>query len=75
MSEQIAGRSGFTPAYLDRVGSSFTDFLGATAPDLLPGRRATPAGPLGDLAPHGTTIVSAVRHKTWWTASAPAASR
>ncbi|MEI4271296.1 proteasome subunit beta [Klenkia sp. LSe6-5] len=59
MSEQIAGRSGFTPAYLDRVGSSFTDFLGATAPDLLPGRRSAPAAPVGDLAPHGTTIVAA----------------
>ncbi|SDO04981.1 proteasome beta subunit [Klenkia soli] len=59
MSEQIAGRSGFTPAYLDRVGSSFTDFLGATAPDLLPGRRPVPAVPMGEMAPHGTTIVAA----------------
>ncbi len=59
MSDQIAGRSGFTPAYLDRVGSSFTDFLGRTAPDLLPGRRPVPAVPLGELAPHGTTIVAA----------------
>ncbi|GHE07374.1 proteasome subunit beta [Klenkia taihuensis] len=59
MSEQIAGRSGFTPAYLDRVGSSFTDFLGATAPDLLPGRRPVPAVSAADLAPHGTTIVAA----------------
>ncbi len=59
MSEQIAGRSGFTPAYLDRVGSSFTDFLGTTAPDLLPGRRPVPAVSAADLAPHGTTIVSA----------------
>ncbi|SCX54892.1 proteasome beta subunit [Klenkia marina] len=59
MSEQIAGRSGFTPAYLDRVGSSFTDFLGVTAPDLLPGRRTAPTTPVGDLAPHGTTIVAA----------------
>jgi proteasome beta subunit len=52
------GRGGFTPAYLDRVGSSFTDFLGTTAPDLLPGRRPLPPVPVGDLAPHGTTIVS-----------------
>jgi len=59
VSEQIAGRSGFTPAYLDRVGSSFTDFLGATAPDLLPGRRPLPAVSAADLAPHGTTIVAA----------------
>jgi proteasome beta subunit len=41
------------------VGSSFTDFLAATAPDLLPGRRPLPQLPAGDLAPHGTTIVAA----------------
>jgi proteasome beta subunit len=52
------GRSGFPPAYLDRVGSSFTDFLAATAPDLLPARRPVPSVPVGELAPHGTTIVS-----------------
>lgn len=39
--------------------SSFADFLGAEAPDLLPSRRAVPAGDAGDLAPHGTTIVAA----------------
>jgi proteasome beta subunit len=59
VSDQIAGRSGFTPAYLDRVGSSFTDFLGTVAPDLLPGRRPVPAVPMGDMTPHGTTIVAA----------------
>ncbi|MGY1747879.1 proteasome subunit beta [Modestobacter sp. SYSU DS0511] len=59
MSEFATGRSGFPPAYLDRVGSSFTDFLGTTAPDLLPGRRTLPSTPMGDLAPHGTTIVAA----------------
>jgi proteasome beta subunit len=56
--ESSAGRSGFPPAYLDRVGSSFTDFLGATAPDLLPGRRTLPAFPVGELTPHATTIVA-----------------
>jgi proteasome beta subunit len=40
------------------VGSSFTDFLGTTAPDLLPGRRTLPAMPVGELAPHATTIVA-----------------
>ena len=39
--------------------SSFADFLGVQAPDLLPGRRALPPGEVGDLAPHGTTIVAA----------------
>jgi proteasome beta subunit len=56
---ESAGRSGFPPAYLDRVGSSFTDFLGTTAPDLLPGRRTLPALPVGELTPHATTIVAA----------------
>ena len=59
MSEWSTGRSGFPPAYLDRVGSSFTDFLSVTAPDLLPGRRPVPQLPVHDLAPHGTTIVAA----------------
>lgn len=58
MSE-FTGRSGFPPAYLDRVGSSFTDFLAAAAPDLLPSRRPVPQLPVGELAPHGTTIVAA----------------
>jgi len=39
--------------------SSFADFLGVQAPDLLPSRRAVPTGDAGDLAPHGTTIVAA----------------
>ncbi|MPQ99637.1 proteasome subunit beta [Modestobacter sp. I12A-02628] len=58
MSESATGRSGFSPAYLDRVGSSFTEFLGATAPDLLPGRRSLPAVAAADLSPHATTIVA-----------------
>ncbi|MGK5113259.1 proteasome subunit beta [Geodermatophilus sp. CPCC 205506] len=58
MIESSAGRSGFPPAYLDRVGASFTDFLAVTAPDLLPGRRPIPQLPVGDLTPHGTTIVA-----------------
>src|SRR3954469_20464786 len=57
-AESSTGRSGFPPAYLDRVGSSFTDFLGLTAPDLLPGRRPLPALPVGELPPPGTTIAA-----------------
>jgi proteasome beta subunit len=37
--------------------SSFTDFMGQVAPDLLPGGRPLPAGHTVD-APHGTTIVT-----------------
>jgi proteasome beta subunit len=58
VSESSAGRAGFSPAYLDRVGSSFTDFLAVAAPDLLPGRRPIPQIPVGDITPHGTTIVA-----------------
>jgi proteasome beta subunit len=58
LSQWPTDRTGFPAAYLDRVGSSFTDFLATTAPDLLPGRRPLPQLPAGDLAPHGTTIVA-----------------
>jgi len=58
VSDSSAGRNGFPSAYLDRMGSSFTDFLAATAPDLLPSRRPVPQMPVGDITPHGTTIVA-----------------
>ena len=45
-------------SYLQPGSSSFSDFLAAQAPDLLPGRRALPQGSAADLAPHGTTIVA-----------------
>jgi proteasome beta subunit len=42
-----------------RIGSSsFTDFVSRVAPDVLPTSRAAVAG-IGDLSPHGTTIVAA----------------
>jgi proteasome beta subunit len=42
-----------------RIGSSsFTDFVSRVAPDMLPSSRAAVAG-VGDLTPHGTTIVAA----------------
>src|SRR5215218_4074981 len=46
-------------AYLVPGSSSFSDFLSAQSPELLPSRRAVPQGHAGDLAPHGTTIVAA----------------
>jgi proteasome beta subunit len=58
VTDASGARGGFTPAYLDRVGSSFTDFLGTAAPDLLPGRRTLPSVPVGELSPHATTIVA-----------------
>jgi proteasome beta subunit len=45
-------------AFLTAGTSSFTEFLGAHAPDLLPGKRQPPATPVTTEAPHGTTIVA-----------------
>ncbi|MCW2783673.1 MAG: proteasome endopeptidase complex, beta component, Threonine peptidase family [Marmoricola sp.] len=45
--------------FLSPGTSSFADFLGTVAPELLPARRALPAHSPVDLAPHGTTIVAA----------------
>ncbi len=51
--------SGRIPAVFTNAGtSSFTDFLGQVAPELLPGRRSVPHGVATDLAPHATTIVA-----------------
>jgi proteasome beta subunit len=51
--------SGRLPAFSTNPGlSSFTDFLSAAAPELLPGRRPLPPGVSADVAPHATTIVA-----------------
>jgi proteasome beta subunit len=55
-----AGPGGRLPEhYLTPGIPSFTEFLKAAAPDLLPGRRPLPPGAAADLAPHATTIVAA----------------
>jgi len=46
-------------AFLTPATSSFAEFVGSVAPDLLPSRRSLPAGSGADLAPHATTIVAA----------------
>lgn len=54
-----AGLHGRLPAHFTAPGSSsFSEFLGQAAPDLLPSRRELPAGVID--APHGTTIVAVV---------------
>src|SRR3954467_14563847 len=60
---EVPGLHGRLPAHFTSLGtSSFADFLGVAAPDLLPSRRRDlPAGLID--APHGTTIV-AVTHAT-----------
>ncbi|ASW55056.1 proteasome subunit beta [Plantactinospora sp. KBS50] len=53
--------SGRLPEVFVNAGtSSFTQFLSAVAPELLPGRRPLPPGMAADLAPHATTIVAIV---------------
>ena len=54
---------GLTAAYLTARTSSFTDFLRAEAPELLPARRLAAQGVLGQPGlevPHGTTVVALV---------------
>lgn len=64
VGERLIGPGGFPPAFtaLGFAGlgtSSFVEFLGGAAPQLLPGNRVLPAGSAADLAPHGTTVVAA----------------
>jgi proteasome beta subunit len=53
-----AGPGRLPAAYTTPGSSSFAEFLGAHAPELLPGRRTPPATALTTEAPHGTTIVA-----------------
>ncbi|GAB49018.1 proteasome subunit beta [Mobilicoccus pelagius] len=46
------------PEFRAPGSSSFTEFLGAHAPDLLPGNRVLPTAAGAELTPHGTTIVA-----------------
>jgi proteasome beta subunit len=46
-------------AFLTPGVSSFAEFVGIVAPDLLPSRRPLPPGDATSLAPHATTIVAA----------------
>jgi proteasome beta subunit len=53
-----AGAGRLPAAYRTPGSASFAEFLGAHAPELLPGRRTPPATALTTEAPHGTTIVA-----------------
>ena len=55
----MTGDARLPEAFLSPGSSSFADFLGGVAPELLPGRRTLPQGSAADLAPHATTIVAA----------------
>ncbi len=60
-SSPDVARGGLPSAYLRAGTSSFVELASAVAPEVLPGSRATGASTvnLGDLTPHGTTIVAA----------------
>ena len=53
----MTNRDGLSAAYLNATTSSFTEFARTVHPEVLPSSRATVSA--DDLAPHGTTIVSA----------------
>jgi proteasome beta subunit len=57
--ERLADGARLPEAYMTVGSSSFTDFLAAAAPDLLPGKRPLPSGPVPQ-TPHATTIVALV---------------
>ena len=54
----LRGSGRLPDAYLTPGTSSFAEFVGAVAPDLLPARRSLPPGSAAELAPHATTIVA-----------------
>jgi proteasome beta subunit len=56
-SSPVLGSGSLPSSFMTPGTSSFSDFLGANAPHMLPSGRALPAGQVE--APHGTTIVSA----------------
>ncbi len=60
MRERIAEGARLPDAFLAAGSSSFTDFLAAAAPDLLPGSRLLPGSAAMPEVPHGTTIVAVV---------------
>jgi proteasome beta subunit len=55
----VPGGGRLPEAFITPGSSSFADFLGDVAPELLPGRRTLPHGTTTELAPHATTIVAA----------------
>lgn len=58
MEANTRGTGRLPAAFLTPGSSSFTEFLDAYQPELLPSRRTVPATPVTVEAPHGTTIVA-----------------
>ncbi|GAA4977257.1 MAG: proteasome subunit beta [Streptomycetaceae bacterium] len=59
MESNTRGTGRLPGAFLTPGSSSFTEFLSAYRPELLPSRRTLPTTPVTVEAPHGTTIVAA----------------
>ena len=59
MRERFGDGARLPDAYLSAGSASFTDFLAAAAPELLPSSRRLPATAVPE-APHATTIVAVV---------------
>ena len=59
MRERFTDGARLPDAFLTAGSASFTDFLAAAAPDLLPGSRRLPATTVPE-TPHATTIVAVV---------------
>ena len=57
MNHNPSGTGRLPATFMTTGSSSFTEFIGAHAPELLPSRRQLPVGGTVE-APHGTTIVS-----------------
>ncbi|UIJ33990.1 proteasome subunit beta [Allobranchiibius sp. GilTou73] len=57
MTSPEASNGRLPAAFLQTGSASFTEFIGAHAPHLIPGMRAVPGGAPVD-APHGTTILA-----------------
>jgi proteasome beta subunit len=58
VADRFGVSGGLPPVFTAAGTSSFSEFLGMAAPDLLPGRRPLPPGSAAELAPHATTIVA-----------------
>jgi proteasome beta subunit len=59
VNNQSAAWGGLPHAFMTPGTSSFAQFLGGQAPELLPGHHAAATAGLAEQVPHGTTIVAA----------------
>ncbi|HET7327364.1 MAG TPA: proteasome subunit beta [Nocardioidaceae bacterium] len=59
MATDPRGTGRLPDSFLTPGSSSFAEFIGEQAPELLPGRRTPPTTAVTNEAPHGTTIVAA----------------